>query len=74
MISPPTIRTAYAAAVLWSALALLVAGPARAQACSKAISMGTGQWEPYAYYDAQNRFTGLDADMARAIFKEAGGS
>lgn len=34
--------------------------------------MATGQWEPYAYYDAQQRFTGIDADMARAIFKEAG--
>lgn len=34
--------------------------------------MGTGHWEPYAYYDAQQRFTGIDADMVRAIFKEAG--
>jgi polar amino acid transport system substrate-binding protein len=72
MMSPSTGRTALAASVLWSALALLACGPARAQACSKAITVGTGQWEPYAYYDAQNRFTGIDADMMRAIFKEAG--
>jgi polar amino acid transport system substrate-binding protein len=72
MISPLSGRPALIAAVLWSALALFASGQARAHACSKAMTMGTGQWEPYAYYDAQNRFTGLDADMVRAIFKEAG--
>jgi polar amino acid transport system substrate-binding protein len=72
MISPPTGRSAWIAAVLWSLLALFASGQARAHACSKAMTMGTGQWEPYAYYDAQKRFTGLDADMVRAIFKEAG--
>ncbi|MES2018319.1 MAG: transporter substrate-binding domain-containing protein [Pseudomonadota bacterium] len=68
MISPPTVRLAALACVLWCALA----NPACAATCSKAITMGTGHWEPYAYYDAQRRFTGIDADMARAIFKEAG--
>lgn len=72
MISPSTGRPALLAAVLWSALALFAGGPARAYACSKAMTMGTGHWEPYAYYDAQKRFTGIDADMVRAIFKEAG--
>lgn len=72
MISPLSGRPALIAAVLWSALALVASGQARAHACSKAMTMGTGHWEPYAYYDAQRRFTGIDADMARAIFKEAG--
>lgn len=72
MNSPSTRRMALAAAVLWSALALAGGAQARAPACSRAITMGTGQWEPYAYYDAQKRFTGIDADMVRAIFKEAG--
>ena len=70
MNAHPTGRTAAAASVLWCAL--LACTPAQAAGCSKAITMGTGQWEPYAYYDAQHRFTGIDADMARAIFKEAG--
>jgi polar amino acid transport system substrate-binding protein len=51
-------------------LALLWAAPALG--CSKPITMATGQWEPYGYYDAQQRFTGIDADMARLIFDEAG--
>ena len=72
MNSPLTRRTALLAAVLSSALALPGGAQARAPACSQAITMGTGQWEPYAYYDAQQRFTGIDADMVRAIFKEAG--
>lgn len=72
MISPSSARPALIAAVLWSALALFASGQAGAHACSKAMTMGTGQWEPYAYYDAQKRFTGIDADMVRAIFKEAG--
>ncbi|MES2317335.1 MAG: transporter substrate-binding domain-containing protein [Pseudomonadota bacterium] len=72
MTRPPTGRTALAACAFWFALALFGSSPAAAQACSKAITVGTGHWEPYAYYDSQNRFTGIDADMARAIFKEAG--
>lgn len=72
MMSPMRARPGMAAAVLCSTLALLPCAQAQGHACSKAMSVGTGQWEPYAYYDAQNRFTGLDADMVRAIFKEAG--
>ncbi len=62
----------------WPALMLLALGvalssPASAQAdaCSRAFAMGTGHWEPYAYVDARGRFTGIDADMVRAIFREA---
>jgi len=55
------------------ALALaMAAAPARANQCSKPISLATGQWEPYSYYDARGNFTGIDADMVRAIFSEAG--
>ena len=46
--------------------------PAHANQCSKPISLATGQWEPYSYYDARGNFTGIDADMVRAIFSEAG--
>lgn len=53
------------------ALGLALAMPARANQCSKPISLATGQWEPYSYYDASGRFTGIDADMVRAIFVEA---
>jgi polar amino acid transport system substrate-binding protein len=69
MLMLPTTGRMACAAVLG---ALLAGAPAPAQACAKAVSMATGQWEPYAYYDAQNNFTGIDADMTRAIFKEAG--
>lgn len=56
------------------ACAVTLASPqaAAANACSQPVRMATGQWEPYSYYDAQGRFTGIDADMVRAIFKEAG--
>lgn len=55
-------------------LGLVLAWPlaAHADACSRPLSMSTGQWEPYAYYDARRQFTGIDADMVRAIVKEAG--
>ncbi|HEY0063023.1 MAG TPA: transporter substrate-binding domain-containing protein [Telluria sp.] len=53
------------------ALALLPAC-ACAGKCSKPITVATGQWEPYSYYDAQGHFTGIDAEMVRAIFREAG--
>lgn len=72
MLRPPARRTARRAAVFWLALALLASPGARADACSKPISMATGQWEPYAYYDAQGQFTGIDADMVRAIAAESG--
>lgn len=55
--------------------ALLLATPAVAapvNACSKPISMSTGDWPPYNYYDDQHRSRGLDIDLARAVFKEAG--
>lgn len=62
-----------AGAGLALALALAMpALPACANQCSKPISLATGQWEPYSYYDARGRFTGIDADMVRAIFDEAG--
>lgn len=61
-----------AALTAFALAALLGAGAALAQGCSKPIRMGTGQWEPYGYYDAQQGFIGIDADMVRAIFKEAG--
>ncbi|WP_426207994.1 substrate-binding periplasmic protein [Massilia sp. TWP1-3-3] len=54
-----------------AALALAWPAVAQAQSCSRSISMATGRWEPYAYYDAAMHFTGIDADMVRAIFKEA---
>ena len=62
MISPPPRRTALGvAAELSLSLALLACAPAWSNACSKAITVATGHWEPYAYYDAQKRFVGLDA-------------
>jgi polar amino acid transport system substrate-binding protein len=66
----PRRRTLLAVPML--ALALLASVQARDNACSKAITVATGHWEPYAYYDAQKRFVGLDAEMTRAIFDEAG--
>ena len=56
--------------LLSMALALPAAG--WANACSKEFGLATGHWEPYAYYNARKQFTGIDADMTRAIFKEAG--
>jgi polar amino acid transport system substrate-binding protein len=55
--------------------AFLLATPvvaAPANACSKPITMTTGDWPPYNYYDDQRRVRGLDIDLARAIFQEAG--
>jgi polar amino acid transport system substrate-binding protein len=51
---------------------LVLAPLERAAACSAPIRLGTGQQEPYGYYDAQKRYAGLDAELVRAIFKEAG--
>ncbi|MCC7704255.1 transporter substrate-binding domain-containing protein [Janthinobacterium sp. GW460P] len=40
-----------------------------AQACR--MTMALEQWPPYLYRDAQGRYTGLDLELLRAIFKEA---
>ena len=40
--------------------------------CSAPVKMATGQVEPYGYYDAHKRYVGIDPDMVRAIFAEAG--
>ncbi len=63
--------TTRAGATLALALALPAAW-ASVNQCSKPMSLATGQWEPYSYYDAQGHFTGIDAEMVRAIFHEAG--
>lgn len=68
---PLPARKSGAGAALALALGL-PAMPACANQCSKPISLATGQWEPYSYYDAQGHFTGIDAEMVRAIFNEAG--
>lgn len=52
-------------------LSIGVCGAAGAQ-CSAPVRMATGQVEPYGYYDAQKRYVGIDPDMVRAIFAEAG--
>lgn len=72
MFDPPA-RPAFSGIAL--CLALAAAGPcagARNPGCSKPISVATGHWEPYAYFDERKQFTGIDVDMARAIFREAG--
>jgi polar amino acid transport system substrate-binding protein len=65
MIPPPVWRA------LLAALACGCFSHA-ALACSAPLKQGTGQLEPYGYYDAQRRYVGIDAEMVRAIFKEAG--
>jgi polar amino acid transport system substrate-binding protein len=40
--------------------------------CSKPMKMTIEQWPPYIYTDAQGQATGLDIELAKAIFKEAG--
>jgi polar amino acid transport system substrate-binding protein len=52
-------------------LALAWPCAAQVQGCSRPLQLATGQWEPYGYYDANRRFTGIDAEMVRAIFAEA---
>jgi polar amino acid transport system substrate-binding protein len=60
------------------AAGMLAAMPAAAtpgppvNACSKVISMSTGDWPPYNYHDEQGRHRGLDIELVRAVFKEAG--
>ena len=39
------------------------------QACR--MTMALEQWPPYVYRDAQGRYTGLDLELLKAIFKEA---
>jgi polar amino acid transport system substrate-binding protein len=53
-------------------LAWATAGAGAASNCSAPVAMGTGQLEPYGYYDARQRYVGMDADMIRAIMAEAG--
>ena len=65
------VRRRMALGLALAGLALACPIAALAQ-CSRPFSMATGQWEPYAYYDAGRNFTGIDADMVRAILKEAG--
>ena len=65
-------RWAKRSTVLLMVLALASLGAAQAGSCSRPLRTSTGQWEPYAYYDARGRYTGIDADLLRAIAKEAG--
>ena len=68
-MNPPSIRQ-YALGV--AASCMFLAPLASAAECSAPIRLGTGQQAPYGYYDKDKRFVGLDADMVRAIVKEAG--
>lgn len=43
-----------------------------AAACSKVIRMAVEQWPPYIYTDAKGQAAGLDIELAKAIFAEAG--
>jgi polar amino acid transport system substrate-binding protein len=54
-------------------LALATCAPAAAaNACSKPISMSTVDWPPYNYSDEQKQHRGLDIELVRAVFLEAG--
>ncbi len=57
--------------VHWVCLLLALFAGGAASACSTPIRLGTGMLAPYGYYDAGQRYVGLDAEMVRAIFKEA---
>lgn len=49
------------------------AGNGNGNACSKPITMSTGEWAPYNYFDdQQKRHRGLDIELVQAIFDEAG--
>ncbi len=67
----PAIGAQVCMAAMLCILAPGLAAAEAANACSRPISLATGEWEPYGYHDAQGRFTGIDADMVRAIFSEA---
>src|ERR1700741_3194460 len=41
-------------------------------ACSKTFTVAVGPYPPYVYRDAHRQWTGIDIEMARAIFREAG--
>ncbi len=41
-------------------------------ACSKPIEVSAGWWEPYNYFDEEGSYIGIDVDLSRAIFREAG--
>ncbi|WP_332861561.1 substrate-binding periplasmic protein [Janthinobacterium svalbardensis] len=49
--------------------AMLLGSVLPTQACR--MTMALEQWPPYVYRDAQGRYTGLDLDLLKAIFKEA---
>lgn len=55
-----------------AACCILLAQLAGAAECSAPIRLATGQQAPYGYYDQYKQFVGLDAEMVRAIVKEAG--
>lgn len=60
--------------IRWLAWVCLALASAAAQAtCSAPLRMGMmADWEPYNFTDARGRASGLDVEMARAIFAEAG--
>lgn len=68
-MNPPSMRQPGLGA---AAFCIFLAHSAGAAECGAPIRMGTGQQAPYGYYDNHKRFVGLDADMVRAIVKEAG--
>lgn len=66
--APPALGTMALCLMLGAAPSAAAQPPG----CSKPISVATGHWEPYSYFDARNQFIGLDVDLVRAIFREAG--
>ncbi len=61
------------AAVLSAATSMAAPTPASAGAsCSKPVVTAVGPFPPYVYQDAQRQWSGIDIDMAQAIFQEAG--
>lgn len=62
---------AWALAILLAAAAQAVAAP-QAQGCSRVMRVPTGDWPPYNYFDADQRYRGLDVELLSAIFAEAG--
>ncbi|MDQ1835247.1 substrate-binding periplasmic protein [Massilia scottii] len=63
MASARTVTALLAAAIVASGQAL---------ACSRPLNMVSEEWPPYSFTNEENVQTGLDMDMAKAIFKEAG--
>ena len=52
-------------------LFLAVLGLCALPALACRMTMALEQWPPYLYRDAQGKYTGLDLELLRAIFKEA---